>query len=103
MRCSPWRKNYFNQISKNTNGKYCAPVFKSHSPHEYVKKLGPKMKMKIFVGRQDKNTLPIFSVKYHQLLIKNKKSSEIFSFEGDHTSLLKNKKLRKTMEKIINP
>ena len=60
------------------------------------------MKINIFIGRQDQNTLPIFSVKYHQLLIKNKKSSEIFSFEGDHTSVLKNKKLRKTMEKIIN-
>ena len=98
----PWRKNYFNQISKKSNSKYCAPVFKSHSPHEYVKKIDPKLKINIFVGKQDQNTLPVFSVNYHKLLIKNQKQSEILFFEGDHNSILYNKNLRKIIEKIIN-
>ena len=42
----PWRKKYFDQISKKSNKKYCTPVFKSHSPHEYIKKIDPKLKIK---------------------------------------------------------
>jgi pimeloyl-ACP methyl ester carboxylesterase len=98
----PWRKNYFDQISKKSNSRYCSPVFKSHSPHEYIKRIDPKLKTKIFIGNLDQNTLPVFSATYHKLLLENNKKSEILYFEGNHISVLDNKKLKKIVEKIIN-
>ena len=96
-----WRKNYFNAVLKNSREKICIPKFKSHSPHEYIKKINPKLNIYIFVGTQDKNTLPIFSIKYHELLIKNQKKSELFLMDGGHMNILDNLELENSIKKII--
>jgi len=98
----PWRKNFFDRLEEKTNKKLCMPKFKSHSPHEYIKKINPNLKIHIFVGTRDKNTLPIYSINYNNLLKKNFKKSQLFFIKGDHTSILTNKNLVKELKKIIN-
>jgi len=98
----PWRKNFFNRLEKKTNKKLCLPKFQSHSPHEYVKKINPNLKIHIFVGTQDNNTLPVYSINYNNLLKVNRKQSQLFFIEAGHTSILSDKNLVKQVKKIIN-
>ena len=97
-----WRRDYYNNIIKKTNKLFCMPKFKSHSPHQYVKKISSNLKIHIFAGNQDKNTLPIYSEEYQILLKQNNKNSKLYFFENDHLNILKNEKVTKKIAKIIN-
>ena len=97
-----WRRDYYNNIIKKTNKLFCMPKFKSHSPHQYVKKISSNLNIHIFAGNQDKNTLPIYSEEYQILLKQNNKNSKLYFFENDHLSILKNEKVTKKISEIIN-
>lgn len=97
-----WRRDYYNNIIKKTNKLFCMPKFKSHSPHQYVKKISSNLNIHIFAGNKDKNTLPIYSQEYQILLKQNNKNSKLYFFENDHLSILKNEKVTKKISEIIN-
>jgi hypothetical protein len=97
-----WRRDYYKNIIKKTNKLFCMPKFKSHSPHQYVKKISSNLKIHIFAGNQDKNTLPIYSEEYQILLKQNNKNSKLYFFENDHLNILKNEKVTKKISEIIN-
>ena len=78
------------------------PKFKSHSPHQYVKKISSNLNIYILVGNKDKNTLPIYSQEYQVLLKKNNKNSKLYFFDNDHLSILKNEKVTKKISEIIH-
>ena len=97
-----WRKNYIEQLSLKNKQKICMPKYKSQSPHEYVRKIDSKIKINIFVGQDDKNTLPFFSHQYHSLLKKFGKNVHLKIFSGNHTSVLKNRKMIESIRTIIS-
>ncbi len=96
-----WRKSYAAQLFLKNKKRICMPKYKSKSPHEYVKKIDSKIKINIFVGEDDKNTLPLFSHQYHFLLKNFGKNSHLKIFSGDHTSVLKNRKMIEEIRLII--
>ena len=97
-----WRKNYAEQLSLKNKKRICIPKYKSKSPHEYVKKIDSKIKINIFVGEDDKNTLPLYSYIYHSLLDNFGKKTHLKMFSGDHTSVLKNQKMIENIRAIIS-
>ena len=96
-----WRKDHFQKFVNKLNRKVCFPKFKSKSPHEYVEKIDSEIKINIFVGKEDKNTYPIYSQEYHFILIKNKKNSTFQIFNGDHMSILQNNLMIERIVSII--
>ena len=97
-----WRRDYYNKIFKKTNKLFCMPKFKSHSPHQYVKKISSNLNIYILVGNKDKNTPPIYSQEYQTLLKKNNKNSKLYFFNNDHLNILKNEQVTKKIFEIIH-
>jgi len=97
-----WRKNYVEQLSLKNKIRICLPKYQSKSPHEYVKKIDSKIKINIFVGKDDKNTLPLLSHQYHLLLKNFGKNTHLNIYPGDHNSVLKNRKMIERIRSIIS-
>ena len=96
-----WRKNFFQKLYTKTNKKICIPKFKSKSPHEYAEKVDSEIRINIFVGDKDHNTLPLYSLEYHLLLKKYQKNSSLRVLTGDHLSILENDELISEIKKIL--
>ena len=56
------------------------------SPHKNIDKISKDSQTIIIVGKNDKNTLPILSINYHEMLVKRDLKSDLFVIEGKHSS-----------------
>ena len=56
------------------------------SPHKNIDKISKDSQTIIIVGKNDKNTFPILSINYHEMLVKRDLKSDLFVIEGKHSS-----------------
>ncbi len=58
------------------------------SPVDLVRKISPKTRVYVYVGRQDDITRPHLSRQYHRALLDAGKTAELFTIDGNHEVFL---------------
>ena len=78
------KKHGVNISSKNLILSDCASIIFSF--HKNIDKISKDSQTIIIVGKNDKNTFPILSINYHEMLVKRDLKSDLFVIEGKHSS-----------------